>query len=258
LLLIPEQLSGFLLHRRSYRETSYLTDLFTLELGKVSAVARGVRGNKGEKKSLLQSFQLLLLSVSGKHELRNLNQLESAGPMSQLIGHQLFSAMYLNELLNRLLPKEVPHPELFLSYQQSLNWLASGGDIEPCLRQFELSLLDDMGYGIDLTQEYENGQTVEANVDYCLILENGIRRIDGNSQGAQSTRGHNPQGSNRFTGEALLQVSNNIWTPNSLQCAKRITRMALSPLLGHKPLKSRELFQQTWTAAKPANIGDVK
>jgi DNA repair protein RecO (recombination protein O) len=169
--------------------------------------------------------------------------------MLQLTGHQLFSAMYLNELLNRLLPKEVPHPELFLSYQQSLNWLASGGDIEPCLRQFEFLLLDDMGYGIDLTQEYEGGQTVESNVDYCLILESGIKRIDVSAQSAE--------GSNRFTGEALLQVSNNIWTPKSLQCAKRITRMSLSPLLGRKPLKSRELFQQTWTAAKPANIGDL-
>lgn len=241
--MIPEQLTGFLLHRRSYRETSYLSDLFTLELGKVSAVARGVRGSKGDKKSLLQSFQPLLLSISGKHELRNLNQLEAAGSMLKLIGHQLFSAMYLNELLNRLLPKEVPHPELFVAYQQSLNWLANNGDIEPCLRQFELLLLDDMGYGIDLTQEYENGQAVEADVEYCLVLENGIRRIDKSAKA-----------SNRFSGEALLQVSHNVWTPQSLQCAKRITRMALSPLLGHKPLKSRELFQQTWMTNKPANI----
>jgi DNA repair protein RecO (recombination protein O) len=244
LLLVSEQLTGFVLHRRSYRETSYLTDLFTLELGKVSAVARGVRGNKSDKKSLLQAFQPLLLSVSGKHELRNLNQLESTGSMLQLVGHQLFSAMYLNELLNRLLPKEVPHPELFQCYQQSLNWLASGGEIEPCLRQFELFLLNDMGYGVDLTQEYESGETVESDVDYCLVLENGIRRIDA------SVWSVNPQGTNRFSGEALLQVSHHIWTPKSLQCAKRITRMALSPLLGRKPLKSRELFQQTWTTTK--------
>jgi DNA repair protein RecO (recombination protein O) len=252
LTLLPEQLTGFVLHRRAYRETSYLTDLFTFELGKVSAVAKGVRGNKSDKKSLLQSFQPLLLSISGKHELRNLHQLESAGSMLQLVGNQLFSAMYLNELLNRVLPKEVPHPELFLSYQQSLKWLAKGGDIEPCLRQFELLLLDDMGYGIDLTQEYENDKTVEPNVDYCLVLENGIRRIDMIGQGAHT------QGTNRFSGEALLQVSKNVWTPNSLQCAKRITRMALSPLLGRKPLKSRELFQQTWTATTSANIGKAK
>lgn len=245
--MVPDQLTGFLLHRRLYRETSYLTDLFTLELGKVSAVARGVRGNKSDKKSLLQSFQPLLLTISGRHELRNLNQLESAGSMLKLVGHQLFSAMYLNELLNRVLPKEVPHPELFISYQQSLNWLANDGDIEPCLREFELLLLEDMGYGIDFTQEYESGQTVEPDLDYCLVIENGMRRIDDKAKGG-----------NRFSGQSLLQMSQNIWTPDSLQCAKRMTRMALLPLLGRKPLKSRELFQQTWKASKPTNIGNVK
>mgnify|MGYP000305713138 FL=1 len=85
-----------------------------------------------------------------------------------------------------------------------------------------------MGYGIDLTQEDESGQSVDADVDYCFVLENGIRRIDNNAQG-----------SNRFSGKVLLQVSNNIWTADSLKCAKRITRMALSPLLGQKPLNSR-------------------
>lgn len=245
--LVAEQLSGFVLHRRSYRETSYLTDLFTLELGKVSAVVRGVRGNKSDKKSLLQAFQPLLFSVSGKHELRNLNQLESNGAMLRLIGHQLFSAMYLNELLNRLLPKEVPHPELFFAYQQCMQWLANGEDIEPCLRQFELLLLEELGYGLDLTQEYESGQSVQANLEYCLVLEHGIKRIDNLAQG-----------SNRFNGAVLLQVHNLDWTLDSLQCAKRITRMALAPLLGSKPLKSRELFQQTWIAAKSDNMGKLK
>jgi DNA repair protein RecO (recombination protein O) len=245
--VVAEQFNGFLLHRRVYRETSYLTDLFTLELGKVSAVARGVRGSKNEKKSLLQSFQPLLLNLTGKHELRNLNQLESNGPMLHLTDHQLFSAMYLNELLNRVLPKEVPHPELFHVYQQSLQWLASSQDIEPCLRQFEMLLLEDLGFGFDLTHEYENGLSVEPGVDYCLVLESGIKRIDNHALG-----------SNRFSGKALLQVSEQQWTASSLQCAKRISRMALAPLLGNKPLKSRELFQQTWNATKSNNTESLK
>jgi len=245
--LVAGQVSGFVLHRREYRETSYLTDLFTLELGKVSAVVKGVRGSKSDKKSLLQAFQPLLFTIAGKHELRNLNQLESNGAMLRLMGLQLFSAMYLNELLNRLLPKDVPHPELFAAYQQCLEWLVGGEPIEPCLRQFELLLLDDLGYGLDLTQDYQSGQAVEANSEYCLVLENGIKLIDNQAQG-----------SNKFSGSALLQVHNHDWTSESLQCAKRITRMALAPLLGSKPLKSRELFQQTWIAAKKDIMGKLK
>ncbi|MGS2719629.1 DNA repair protein RecO [Paraglaciecola aestuariivivens] len=239
--MVVEQLSGFVLHRRFYRETSFLTDLFTLELGKVSAVAKGVRGTKNDKKSLLQAFQPLRITLSGKHELRNLNQLESNGASIALQGHQLFSAMYLNELLNRLLPKEVPHPELFESYQACLLWLSQGRDIEPCLRQFELALLQDLGYGIDFSHEYDTGIAVQPEHYYCLVLENGIKRIDKAALG-----------SNKYQGEALLKVHQQEWTSASLACAKRLTRMALAPLLGHKPLKSRELFQQTWSGTKLA------
>ncbi|MEP0356078.1 MAG: DNA repair protein RecO [Paraglaciecola sp.] len=235
--MVSESLHGFVLHRRAYRETSFLTDLFTLEMGKVSAVIKGVRGNKNDKKSLLQPFQPLLFSLSGKHELRNLNQLESAGKTLKLSGHPLFCAMYLNELLNRLLPKEVPHPELFEYYKASLTALQSECEIEPCLRQFELLLLDELGYGMDLNHDFETGQSIEAHVDYCLVLEQGIKVI-----GPESI------GSNRFSGESLIAISNNIWTTNSLKCAKYITRTALAHLLGSKPLKSRELFQQNWAS----------
>jgi DNA repair protein RecO (recombination protein O) len=195
----------------------------------------------------LQSFQPLLISISGRHELRNLNQLESAGAMLNLTGHQLFCGMYMNELLNRLLPKEMAHPELYVVYQHSLNLLKGGCEIEPCLRQFELLLLEDLGYGIELNVEFENGKVVEPDVDYCLILEQGIQRLDAGSTG-----------SNRFSGEALLQVSDNVWTASSLQCAKRITRISLAHLLGRKPLKSRELFQQSWISKNSSKSENAK
>ncbi|MCF2948363.1 DNA repair protein RecO [Paraglaciecola aquimarina] len=234
--MVSEQLHGFLLHRREYRETSYLTDFFTLELGKVSAVIKGVRGSKGDKKSLLQSFQPLLLNLSGKHELRNLNQLESSASMLRLAGHQLFSAMYLNELLNRLLPKEVPHPEIYALYQASLQMLQNLAPIEPCLRHFETSLLNDLGYGFDIQMTYDTGESIQPDLAYYFVNEQGIKQVE-----EYTKSGH------QFTGQALINMSNQYWDPDSLQCAKRLNRMALSHILGSKPLKSRELFQQTWS-----------
>lgn len=247
--MVPEQLHGFLLHRREYRETSYLCDFFSLELGKVSAIAKGVRGSKGDKKSLLQSFQPLLFSVSGRHELHNLNQLESWSSTLRLNGRHLFSAMYINELLNRLLPKEVPHPEIFELYKQSLELLQDECPIEPSLRQFETSLLNDLGYGFDMQAVYDTGENVEPDGEYCFVLEQGIKEIDHQSSNNAI------MGSNRFSGDALLKMSEQDWTAASLKCAKQINRMALSQLLGRKPLKSRELFQQTWSVNKlPSRI----
>ena len=63
---------------------------------------------------------------------------------------------------------------------------------------------------------------------------------------------------NVFDYAALIKMSQYEWTLESLHCAKRFTRMALSPLLGSKPLKSRELFQQTWSKNKPAIMRNVK
>jgi DNA repair protein RecO (recombination protein O) len=43
-------------------------------------------------------------------------------------------------------------------------------------------------------------------------------------------------------GQWVINMLNEEWDPNSLKTAKWITRQALQPLLGNKPLKSRELF----------------
>jgi DNA repair protein RecO (recombination protein O) len=123
-------LTGFILHRRPYRETSFLLDIFSLEWGKVSAVAKGIRGAKNDKKSLLQPFQSLQLSLAGKHELKNLHQVEALAPSLNLQGTRLFSAMYINELLNRLLTHDMPQAELFLLYHTTLHALASEQSLE--------------------------------------------------------------------------------------------------------------------------------
>ena len=230
-----QALNGFILHRRPYRETSVILDIFSLEWGKFSAVGKGVRGSKSDKKSLLQPFQALLLHVSGKHELKNLQQVEALSPSINLVGNGLFSAMYINELLNRLLANEMPHPLLFALYQQVLDGLAQNQPLEPLLRQFELSLLADLGYGIDFCHDGHSGEALQADTHYCYVAELGwIRQSGLVSRFA-------------FTGEVLLQIDQLQWTPASLQCAKYISRLALAPLLGDKPLKSRELFQRNWS-----------
>lgn len=226
-----DNLSGFLLHRREYRETSYLLDIFTLELGKVSAVAKGVRGSKSDKKSLLQAFQPLLVSFYGKHELKNLRQVEARSPMQVLTGKAMFAAMYLNEVLNRTLINEQAHPQLFDLYQQSLISLSQGRELEPALREFELGLLSEQGYGLDFLHDWQSGEVIQPQHYYTLILEHGFQQL--------------PEAlkvSNCFSGENLQKIAAYNWDKASLSCAKRISRMAMAPLLGSKPLKSRELF----------------
>lgn len=86
-----EWLNAYVLHRRPYREASYIVDFFTLEEGRVSAVAKGVKNSKSDKKSLLQPFQHLRLQLSGKSELKTYVTLKAFRLPSTLWARRYFA-----------------------------------------------------------------------------------------------------------------------------------------------------------------------
>ncbi len=230
----PEWLNACILHRRPYRETSYLVDFFTLEAGKISAVAKGVRNSRSERKSLLQPFQPLRIQLAGKSDLKNLTLLEGAAGAYSLSGFSLFCAMYLNELVNRVLQPDLPVSDLFEAYQRSLIALAtlssdSTQQAQVILREFEFVLLAEMGLLADLGRISESEQEISPTCYYIFTAEQGLALAP-------------PAHPHQILGCHLLAIVTKEWTKEALQVAKYINRLALRPLLGDKPLKSRELF----------------
>lgn len=219
---------AYLLHSRPYRDTSALVDLLTLDYGLIRAVARGVRGRR--RSVALQQHQLLLVSLSGRGELLTLTHTEQAAAGFFLTGHRLFSALYLNEILERLLQPADSHPAVFRLYQQSLLRLHEGYPLEPLLRCFEWVLLQELGYEPDFS-------TLEPHCCYRFNPEGGFEMV-----AALTDR-------RDFMGETLLSLQKALGddplliTPEQQSDAKRLMRLALSPLLGTKPLMSRHLFR---------------
>lgn len=156
-----EFLAGFVLHARSLRETSLLVDVFTPDHGVTRLVARGARSAKSKIRPLAQPFRPLLVSWSGRNELKTLTGLEEQGRGYALSGLELACAYYLNELLLRLLPMEAPCATVFAQYAQALSTLDELDDdaqqLECTLRLFELELLDSLG----LVPDFSNcGRTI--------------------------------------------------------------------------------------------------
>lgn len=158
---------AYILHTLPYRDTSRILEVFTREQGRVSVFARGVRGPKARLASLLQPFQPLLMSFSSRGDAAQLIGAES-GAASEPQGHPgsltgglppgaLMAGFYLNELLLKLTARHDPNPGLFDGYRQTLLALMAGGPQEPALRSFELHLLQEVGYGVDLTQTVAGG-----------------------------------------------------------------------------------------------------
>src|SRR5512143_2762862 len=129
--------AAYVLHTYAYRETSLIVEALTEEHGRVALVARGAKRPRSDLRGLLQAFQPLLQAWSGHNELKTRHKAEWRGGLPLLGGAALLCGFYLNELLLKLLPREDPHPRLFLEYESALDRLARGEDQAPILRQFE-------------------------------------------------------------------------------------------------------------------------
>ncbi|MFS1563047.1 MAG: DNA repair protein RecO [Candidatus Arsenophonus phytopathogenicus] len=224
---------AFVLHTRPYSETSLLLDFFTENEGRIRLLAKGARSRRSNLKGCLQPFTPLLIRWGGKGEMKTLRGAEPISLALPFTGTVLYSGLYVNELLARVLAQNIPYQTLFFEYLTCLQILAgSEYTSEHALRRFELSLLSHLGYGVDFLHCAGSGEPVADSMTYRYREEKGFIAslvIDHLS----------------FTGKQLKAFAASQFPDvDTLRAAKRFTRIALKPYLGGSPLKSRELFYQ--------------
>jgi len=228
---------AWVLHAQPFQNTSLLVDFFTLDHGRLRAIAKGARRPTSKTRALLQPFQPLLVSLMGRNDLKNLTAVEVSHGSLSLQGTRLFSGLYLNELLVRLLMAHEANAELYRSYQEAIIALSGERDLMAVLRRFELDLLDALGYGLNLHEDCRSGEPIAEGGRYLFVVDEGFERIDASSD----SRALAPA---MFSGAEICALRVCEFTDNAhSRAAMRVTRMALQRLLGDKPLTSRELFQ---------------
>lgn len=226
--------TGYLLHSRPYRENSSLQTFFTDTDGRVDVVSRRVRRRGMQPAAAPALFAACELAWHGSRELKTLQYCEPAAPAIALSGRCLFCGLYINELLYRLLPKQVSEQPLFVAYAGTLANLSAGQDMEACLRQFELFLLACLGYGLALDQDV-TGQVLDPHASYRFWPEHGLVLLPSEGAGANALVAE---------GKHFLAIQANQFVDETTRrIAKQMMRMALTPLLGSRPLSSRELFR---------------
>src|SRR6185437_10949867 len=165
---------GYVLHHRPWRDTSRILEVLTREHGRLTLFARAVRGPHARLAPLLQPFQPLLLSWSGRGEAPQLTGAERAEACAPLPPACLLGAFYLNELLRRLTTRHDPLPQLFDDDHATLVRLCGGAPLEGCLRLFEKRLLEMLGYGVELACEADGGEPLRAEGYYHFRAGHGL------------------------------------------------------------------------------------
>jgi len=218
---------AYILHQQNYRESSLIIDALTRDLGRVSLVAKGVRKAKSKTVGMLRPFVALSLSFVGKTGLKTLTDVEMVGLPIELGGLAFYCGFYVNELVCNFLHKDDPHPEVFHNYEKCLSSLVHDDSYESALRDFELNLMDNIGYGMQLNYDFRNETPIDFNRKYTFNKDDGLVE----------------DGAGQFSGAALLAIQQRQFDdPMVLNEAKNLMRIVIDSHLQGRQLKSRSVI----------------
>lgn len=147
-----ERAVGLVVRFSDFSETSRIVTLWTRELGKVRALARGGRRLRSNFECALDLLNVcgvvLLRKTSGGLDLlTEAKLLERFPPLRHELA-ALYAGYHVAELLNDWTQDHDAHPSLYDAALATLRTLGTPGTlVGPCLAHFELVLLRELGYG---------------------------------------------------------------------------------------------------------------
>ena len=244
---------AYVLHSYAYRETSLILQVWSEKHGRLALVAKGARRPRSANRSLLVPFQPLVMDWFGKGELRTLKTAEPEAPATPLSGQALLSAFYLNELLLKLTTRDDPHEALFSAYDEAVAALraisraeagprlaaaptAAGGRVEPVLRRFELALLRELGYALELTREAGTHEPIVAEREYLYVVERGAMPAPSGTE--------TPANAVRVTGITLHDLERGSFeSASTIAQAKQLMRLLINHSLNGQELATRAMVR---------------
>jgi len=225
---------AYLIHQRPYSETSQIINLFSRHYGRVDAIAKGSKRPKSKFKSFLQPFSPILVSWSGRSQLKTLRSVDiSSGKQSNVSRKHLMSAFYLNELILSFLTTADPYPDLFDAYSLAINNLSNADSSEIILREFEIQLLTEIGYAINFQTEAMSSKKIEPNLSYRFIAEEGF--ISSVTSSPRDTL---------IKGSVIQSIDQKDFSqPQTMRAAKRIIRESVKYHLSGKELNTKKVVK---------------
>ncbi|MEM7432811.1 MAG: DNA repair protein RecO [Pseudomonadota bacterium] len=232
--------AAYILHRRPFRDSSQILDLFSRDHGRVSVVARGSRGARSKLKGVLRPFMRLNVGWVQRTDLGTLTGAEVGGAPLSLAGDALLSGYYVNELLLNFLHRHDEQPDIFELYASTIHALAADSSLTAVLRNFEMELLGAVGYALITDVDTTQHQPLRADQHYEYRFEAGPVAVQ-RSEGALV-----------FSGATLQAIGERQFDqPAVLRSANRLLREVIAFHLGGKELKSRKVLVDLHKARMP-------
>ncbi len=193
--------TGIILNKKDIGETDRIYNFYTLEQGKISAIARGVRKSQSKLAGHLENFYLIDLTVMKNRGMGNIASSIVENNFKNLRNNldSLERVFKVTKILNRLINDQEKDTDvffLFLDYLNSLNEISDyANNIQKDLltQGFTFKFLDSLGYKLEINRcvkcekrlsksgnffDYSYGGTI---CQQCTIGANNVIPISNNS-----------------------------------------------------------------------------
>ena len=165
-----------IIRRARLKEADRVITLFTKELGKVSAVAKGVRKAKSKLAGHLETLTYTDITLARGKNLDTIIGSQTLSPYLSIRNslERTAYALYFTELVYHFAPEGQVNTTLFGLLVETLETLGATANPELLARYFELNLLKDLGYRPELRRCLGCGAELKAVTNYFAPASGGV------------------------------------------------------------------------------------
>ncbi len=164
------------IRRARLKEADRVITLFTRELGKVAAVAKGVRKEKSKLAGHLEALTYTDITLARGKSLDTIIGSQTLSPYLAVRNslERTAYALYFAELVYHFAPEGQPNQSLFELLIETLETLGVAANTEILARYFELNLLKDLGYWPELRRCLGCRSELQAVTNYFAPASGGV------------------------------------------------------------------------------------
>lgn len=166
---------GIVLKGTNFGEADKILTILTERLGKVKAIAKGVRKMKSHLAGSLEPFMLVDLQL---HEGRTFHivtgaRIKNDFPEIHTDLGKIAKAFFLGELVDKFVAENHPVPDIFELLKQALAFLEYNNR-DLTIRAFELKIIEAAGFNPELFECVHCKENISAGENFWDDVEGGV------------------------------------------------------------------------------------
>jgi len=176
--------TGIILNKKDIGETDRIYNVYTLEQGKISAIARGVRKPKAKLAGHLENFCLVDLTVMKNRGMGNISGSIVENHFKSLRNNfdSLEKAFEAVKVLSRLINDQEKDEQVFFIFLNLLHTLEQASQKESCdsvhknliVQGFVFKLLDVLGYKLEMKKCVKCQKNIVSERNYFDYSRGGL------------------------------------------------------------------------------------